>query len=212
MSLQRFQSQRFYECCSSFGNRVIPVCIALLLAFLSFSVNGAESNPGPQVGTKAPDFELPVQGKNENEFVSLSDLVDDGPVVVIVLRGFPGYQCPICNRQVGSLINRSRAFATVTGGKPNRVVLVYPGPSESLQRNASKFLGSRRLPEPFVLLRDPDMEMVTQWGLRWKAPRETAYPAAFVLDGSRRVRWAKVSDSHGGRATADEILKALNSL
>ncbi len=39
---------------------------------------------------------------------------------------------------------------------------------------------------------------------------ETAYPAAFVVDGSGKVRFAKVSRTHGGRAAAAEVLEALD--
>ena len=56
------------------------------------------------------------------------------------------------------------------------------------------------------------MKMVTQWGLRWDAPRETAYPATFVINKSGRVAWSKISKSHAGRSTAEEILKELRKL
>lgn len=172
----------------------------------------AENGQPLEVGDKAPDFELPVQG--QDAYLSLSDLIADGPVVVIVLRGFPGYQCPICTRQVGSLANRAKTLATALGGKPNRVVLVYPGAETGLEldRRAKQFFGSRRLPEPLVVVRDPGMEMITEWGLRWDAPRETAYPSAYLIGPGRRVKWAKVSDSHGGRAKVEEILNAIKRL
>jgi peroxiredoxin len=162
------------------------------------------------VGEKAPDFELPVQGRDE--YLTLSDLAVDGPVVVVVLRGYPGYQCPICNRQVGSMINRAGALSRALGSQPNRVVLVYPGEEDGLQRHADAFLGARRLPEPLVLVRDPGMEMIQSWNLRWNGRRETAYPAAYVIGSGRRVKWAKVSESHGGRASVEEILRAIRKL
>jgi peroxiredoxin len=161
-------------------------------------------------GDKAPDFELPIQG--QDAYVTLSELVKDGPVAVIVLRGYPGYQCGICNRQVGSMVNRAKALGTAVGNKPNRVVLVYPGPEQGLDRYAKEFLGARDLPEPLVMVRDQAMEMISEWGLRWDAPRETAYPAAYVIGPGRRVKWAMVSDSHAGRATVEEILSALKQL
>ncbi len=161
-------------------------------------------------GDKAPDFELPIQGRDE--YVTLSQLTAEGPVVVVVLRGYPGYQCPICNRQVGSMINRAAALSRALGPQPNRVVLVYPGEEDGLQRHADAFLGSRRLPAPLVLVRDPGMEMIKSWNLRWNGRRETAYPAAYLIGSGRRVKWAKVSDSHGGRASVEEILQAIRKL
>ncbi|TWU58012.1 redoxin domain-containing protein [Rubripirellula reticaptiva] len=160
----------------------------------------------PAVGDSAPDFKLPVVGSDE--MFSLSKQCDSGPVVVVVLRGFPGYQCPLCSKQVGALANRAKAI----GERASRIVLVYPGPSESLEDHAAEFMGPRTLPSPIVMVRDPDMKMVDKWGLRWNAPRETAYPATFVINGQGNVAWKLVSDNHAGRSTADDVVKALKKL
>jgi alkyl hydroperoxide reductase subunit AhpC len=53
------------------------------------------------------------------------------------------------------------------------------------------------------------MEMTAAWGLRWDEEGETAYPSAFVLDANGTVTFAKVSNSHGGRASSEEILATL---
>ena len=156
-----------------------------------------------QVGEKVKDFELPVVG--ENDYLRLSEQYDQGPVVVVVLRGFPGYQCPICNRQVSAMISRARAL----GRNAHRVVLVYPGESADLQQRAERFMGARRLPEPLVMVRDDGMRTIREWGLRWDEPRETAYPATYVVNQHGRVTWKKVSRSHAERSTVREILQAL---
>ncbi len=160
----------------------------------------------PAVGEKAPDFDLPIVG--EDGFIELSDQYDQGAVVVIVLRGYPGYQCPICSQQVSSLANRAKALRQ----QAHRVILVYPGDGSSLERKAEQFLGSRSLPDPLVLVRDQDMKLVDRWGLRWKKTRETAYPATYVIDSNGRIRWSKVSDSHAGRSSVEEILRELRKL
>ncbi len=54
----------------------------------------------PQVGDKAGDFMLTTLDRKP---VQLSKQLAHGPVVLVVLRGWPGYQCPICTRQVGQL-------------------------------------------------------------------------------------------------------------
>jgi len=46
---------------------------------------------------KGPDFKLSTP---EGKTVQLSEVEAKGPVVLVVLRGYPGYQCPYCNRQV----------------------------------------------------------------------------------------------------------------
>ncbi len=187
--------------------------IAALLLLLTFTFASAvETLDEPlAVGKKAIDFELPIVGtsnKESTEFVQLEDEYRKGPVVVIVLRGFPGYQCPLCSRQVSDIANRAKAFSKVA----QRVILVYPGEPDLLQRHAAEFLGSRTLPEPMVMVRDESMEMVSSWGLRWDAPRETAYPSTYVIDKNGRVTWSKVSDSHAGRTTAEEIMLELRKL
>ena len=51
--------------------------------------------------------------------------------------------------------------------------------------------------------------MVNAYGLRWDAPNETAYPSTFIVHRDGLIRFAKVSRTHGGRASATEVLAAL---
>lgn len=194
------------------GTTLSLFALACWVGLATLSPQSASAAGPLAVGDKAPDFELPVQG--EDSFLSLSDLVKDGPVVVVVLRGFPGYQCPICSRQVGSMMNRGKTLMTALGNQPNRVVFVYPGEEtgDTLDQRAKQFVGSKRLSPPFVMVRDPGMEMVKEWGLRWDEPRETAYPSVYLVGPGSRVKWSKVSKSHGGRASVEEILTAIKNL
>ena len=160
----------------------------------------------PGKGDAAPEFRLPIIGKSG--FLSLKEANESGPVVVVVLRGYPGYQCPLCSDQVSTFANRAEALASLT----DHVILVYPGAASLLEKHAEEFMGDRSLPEPLTMVRDPDMKMINEYALRWNSPRETAYPATFVVDGNGEVRWSKVSDSHGGRASAQEVIDALRAL
>ena len=83
-----------------------------------------------------------------------------------------------------------------------RVLLVYPGPGEKLDERAKEFLTDKQLPENFDLVLDPDYAFTNSYGLRWDAPKETAYPSTFLLDQQGKVFFAKVSKSHGGRTNA----------
>lgn len=157
-------------------------------------------------GDMAPDFKLAVVG--EDRYVTLQELTRSGPIALVFLRGYPGYQCPLCTQQVGTLRNRAKALTEVT----KHVVLVYPGPANELEKHSEQFLGSNALPEPLLMVRDPEMETVNQYGLRWIAPNETTYPATFVLDKHGRVVWSKISDSHAGRTNAQEIIEQLKKL
>ena len=74
----------------------------------------------PQIGGKAPDFSLKSL---KGTAVRLSDLNARGPVVLVVLRGYPGYQCPACNQQVQNYLKNAGDFAAA-GAK---VLLVLSG-------------------------------------------------------------------------------------
>jgi peroxiredoxin len=181
---------------------LIPLLLAAnFLWFENTSVPVISVTP-PAVGDKAPDFSLStVAGKT----VKLSDLTTKSPVVLIVLRGYPGYQCPYCNLQVQDFLKQAGAFASAGV----QVVLVYPGPPENLNPRANEFLAEKKLPDHFNLLLDPGYEFTNLYGLRWDAPRETAYPSTFLIDQNGIVYFAKISKVHGGRTTAAEILDAL---
>lgn len=158
----------------------------------------------PAVGQQAADFELKAL---EGEDVKLSKLVADGPVVLIVLRGFPGYQCPVCTAQVGQFLAKAKQFSAARA----KIVLIYPGPADGLKKHAADFVRGKTLPENFYLVLDPDYDFTKSYHLRWDAPQETAYPATFVIDRERKIQFAKISTTHGGRASVDEVLKALGT-
>lgn len=156
----------------------------------------------PQVGEVAPDFELTsVSGAK----VRLSRVVEEGPVVLVVLRGFPGYQCPVCQQQVGQYLQQAEKFQEAGA----QVLFVYPGPSNNLARRAQEFLRDKTIPDHFQLLLDPDYAFTTAYRLRWAAPGETAYPTTFVIGRDRKITFAKTSQSHGGRTKPEEALKPL---
>lgn len=162
----------------------------------------------PAEGSKAPDFTLQTP---KGESVRLSELVDDGPVVLVVLRGWTGSHCPACTSQVADLLKHRKEIAR----HAKNVVLVYPGITGGLGQRAGEFLANAnqpRLPEPVTLVLDPDSSMIERYGLRWDAPGETAYPTTMVIDGAGIVRWSKTSQTHKGRASAEEVLAALRAL
>lgn len=164
--------------------------------------NAACAAETPGVGAVAPEFALrSVAG----ERVQLKALREKGPVVLVVLRGYPGYQCPLCTRQVNEFVGQAQAFAA----KGAQVVMVYPGPAAELEKRAGEFLANKEWPREFGLLLDPDYGFTNAYGLRWDAPKETAYPATFVIGRDGKVIWSKVSRTHGGRTSAAEVLRAL---
>jgi peroxiredoxin len=178
--------------------------LSLLLPFM-MAANTASlhtTSTPPKVGDKAPDFTLStLQGKR----VRLSEVFAKAPVVLVALRGYPGYQCPLCNEQAHDFLKNAQGFADAKA----RVILVYPGPPENLGARATEFVADKNLPENFDLLLDPGYEFTNLYGLRWDAPNETAYPSTFLIDQKGIIFFSKISKTHGGRAKADELLEAL---
>lgn len=156
-------------------------------------------------GETAKDFQLHAIGGELSGNVQLSKVNQGGQVVVVVLRGFPGSQCPACTAQVGDFVNNADKFAA----KNTRVLLVYPGPDSQLDQRADEFLHGTKLPAPLTFLLDPGYKFTNTYGLRWDAPRETAYPSTIIVDKAGKIKFVKISDSHRGRSSAAEVLAAL---
>ena len=175
--------------------------LAVLACAIPFVLHAAP----PKVGDKAPDFALKTL---DDQTVRLSDLTATGRVVLVVLRGWPGYQCPLCTRQVQDYIAAAASFESAKA----LVVMIYPGPADDLKAHATEFLKNKLWPKEFIYLTDPAYSMVNAYGLRWDAPGETAYPSTFVLDRKGVVRFAKISHDHGNRTKAAEVLETIKEI
>jgi len=157
----------------------------------------------PQVGSMAPDFTLKTL---DDQSVRLSDLAAKSEVVLVVLRGWPGYQCPFCTRQAHDFVSHKEKFKA----DGVQVLMVYPGPADDLKAHATEFLQDKNWPKDFLLALDPDYSFTKTYGLRWDAPTETAYPSTFIIGKDGKVTFAHVSKQHGDRVRAETVLKALH--
>ena len=126
--------------------------IVLLLTRFSTTLTAAEP---PKVGEKAPDFVLKTL---DDQSVRLSEVTAKGKVILILLRGWPGYQCPACDRQVQDFIKAAPAIEQAKA----RVVFVYPGPAKELTAHAREFAEwkGKQWPKEFSYVLDPDYTMV----------------------------------------------------
>lgn len=176
--------------------------LGVVVTLLAVLTSGATAADTPKVADEAKDFELSALG---GEKIKLSKLTGVGPVVLVVLRGYPGYQCPLCTKQVAELVGRADDFKKAGA----QVVLVYPGPAEKLKEHADEFVKGKNVPANFTFLLDPDYAFTNAYNLRWDAKNETAYPSTFVIDGKRKVVFATVSKKYGGRAKVEDVLKAI---
>lgn len=176
--------------------------LSLVLVCFAARPSVAEDGP-PKLGDKATDFALQTM---DGKTVSLYSQTKDKPVILVVLRGFPGYQCPVCSAQVRSLTAGAETL------KSANVLFVYPGPAKDLGAKAEEFLSAKPLPNGFQLVLDPDYKFTNQYHLRWDGKNETAYPSTFLIDSQNTIRFAKISKSHGGRASIKEIKDALRDI
>ena len=181
------------------------VKLAVLLLVVPLMHPFTASAQTPAVGSQAPDFTLRTPS---GRAVRMSHLLGNGPLVLIVLRGYPGYQCPFCQRQVHDFVDHAGDFAAMHAS----VLLLYPGPPAHLDKRAKEFLATEsQLPANVVLVVDPDYAATNLYGLRWATPHETAYPSTFILDSKGEILFEKVSHSHGDRLSAKESLEYLRS-
>lgn len=185
-------------------HRTFPISgliLAVSLSWGSMSIGAAEP---PKVGDKAPGFTLKTL---DNRPVGLKELTQSGAGILVVLRGWPGYQCPVCDLQVRAFLQSSAELAEAKA----QVVFVYPGPAKDLEAHGKEFLESKesKWPDHFQFVLDPDYSLVNAYGLRWNSPNETAYPSTFVVDGSKTIQFVNISHSHGGRTKPEEILAAV---
>ena len=176
----------------------------LALAFLLGAlISSAQAASIPSVGDTAPDFTLSTL---DGQSVHLSDLASKSEVVLVVLRGWPGDQCPLCTAQAHDFIQNAGKFKAAGV----QVVMVYPGPVDDLTKHASDFIQDKNWPKDFLLVLDPDYSFTKSYGLRWDKQNETAYPSTFVIGKDGKVTFAHVSHQHGDRVQAGKILMTLH--
>ena len=185
--------------------KLAVVFVSLMVAVICGASSLSAQAAPPKVGDKAPDFTLAqIDGRK----LTLSTELTAGPVVLIVGRGWVGYQCPFCNRQFNDFV-KAAAEIEATGA---RVIWVYPGATEGIQDRANEFAKDRTFPPVFRFVLDPGYAFTLRYGLRWDAPKESAYPSTFVLDRQGIVRYALISKTHDGRATAADVLTELKKI
>ena len=147
----------------TFDSLVTASVLVAALAAVSPIFAADALGKAPKLGEKVPPFSLLAL---DGQRVTLEGELTHGPLVLVLLRGWPGYQCPFCTRQFADFLRHAPEFESDGA----RVVWVYPGPSDSVQQHAREFLASRALPSAFRITTDPDYVFTNAYGLRWDAP------------------------------------------
>jgi peroxiredoxin len=121
-------------------------------------------------------------------------------IALVVLRGFSGQVCVYCASQTAAIVDRIDEFSE----RGCRVVLVYPGPAESVPVfiEAVATLG-REVPESLTVALDPDLAMVKTLAIEGML----AQPTTLVVNNEAKVDWAYVGEDKQDRPSVDEILR-----
>ncbi|AKF05142.1 peroxiredoxin family protein [Sandaracinus amylolyticus] len=151
------------------------------------------STPAPDVGDVAPDFVLPDSSGAPRR---LAVLCAERPHVVVFYRG---HWCPFCLRQLGQYRERWGELDALGFGL---VAISVDEPQRSSALAA-------QLELPFRLLCDARREVVSAYGILNAGEKGgIAYPATFVLDRDRTVRFRSL-DRTASRADLDVVLAFL---
>jgi len=170
-----------------------------------------------KVGDPAPDFALPHA---TGETVTLSELLEQGPVVLTWYRG--GW-CPYCNITLHYLQQKLPEFkaagATLVAISPEQ-------PDKSLSTQEKNEL-------EFYVLSDMGNQVAGDYGIKYKLPPEIIasfdgrldipgyngddswelpLSATYIVDTDGTIAWAYVNPDYRERAEPDDIVKALREL
>jgi peroxiredoxin len=145
------------------------------------------------VGDRAPNFMLQNQeGKN----VRLSDLADEGRVVLIFFRG---KYCLSCRAALRGLVDRYPDFTS------SRVALVAVGPVSPEEAKAFEL--------PFPVLSDLELEATKKYGLLHEKGlfgSDVPRPTTMLLDkGTRTILWMRTETDVRTRPDPEEIFNLL---
>jgi peroxiredoxin len=153
-----------------------------------------EGTPSVAVGDRAPDFMLKDQ---EGRDVRLSDLTDQGRVVLIFFRG---KYCLACRAALRGLLPKLEDF------KNSRVAVVAVGPMTPAEAKAFDL--------PFPVLSDPDLEATKKYGLvheKGLLNKDVPRPTTMLIDKERKIRWMRAETSLRVRPDPEEVFEQLKN-
>ena len=174
---------------------------------------------GKAVGDKVKNFT--ATDADGNAF-NLKDALKDGPVVLLFYRG---QWCPVCNRHLSQLQEELEKIES-TGAK---VIAISPEKQENLQKTKSKtgagftllYDKDYKISEDFDVAFVPKDQIIEAYNNRLGADLENAHsdnsnripvPATFIINQKGKVVWRHFDRDYKERASAEEILEALNKI
>ena len=152
-----------------------------------------EPPPAVAVGDRAPDFMLKSQ---DGKDVRLSDLTDQGRVVLIFFRG---KYCLACRASLRGLLPRYPDFVS------SKVSIVAVGPVTPEEAKAFEL--------PFPVLSDTEFEATKKYGLfheKGLLGKDVPRPTTLLIDkGTRTIRWMRTETDVRTRPDPEEIFNHL---
>lgn len=197
--------------------------ILILILFISaFSVQGQhntiEEVSGKEVGEKVKSFSaVDADGNTFN----LKTALKDGPVVLLFYRG---QWCPVCNHHLSQLQEKLDEIER----KGAKVIAVSPEKQENLQETKSQtgaeftllYDKDYKISEDFDVAFVPKEQLIELYDTRLDADLENAHsdnskripvPATFIIDQKGKVAWRHFDRDYKERASAEEIMEALDN-
>ena len=171
-----------------------------------FTFKDVESNS--ETGGRLPERDVQLIGAS-GETVSLSDYRGK-PLVLIFMRGFPGFICPYCTTQTAQLAARYGEL-TAAGAE---VAIVYPTKEDDREKVREFVAACNEILEeegeaglPFPVLLDPGTKVVRRYNIEG----DLSKPSTYVLDAQGVVHYAYVGRTSDDRPSVDRILKEVQS-
>lgn len=169
-----------------------------------------------KIGEKAPVFEIP---NAKGELISLSDLLEKGPVIVTFYRGS---WCPYCNLQLRALQTR---LAEINELGATLVAISPQVPDGSMTKDEINEM-------TFSVLSDQNAKIASEYGVAWEVPdflvdhmkvgrsldlekinngngHILPIPATFVLGRDGVVIWNYVDVDYRTRSEPGDIIEVL---
>jgi peroxiredoxin len=143
----------------------------------------------------APDALVKKRDGTEFDLAALWAKEKDQKVVVVFYRG--GW-CPYCKKQLAELQEHYRDFMDA------KAVVVGVSNEEGAASTALR----EKLGLGFELYSDPELAMITKWGVEDTA-QKIAKPATFVVQPGGMISWRKIGDKPSDHPTMEELLAAL---
>ncbi len=126
------------------------------------------------------------------------------PVVVCLMRGFSGQVCIYCATQTAAIANNYQKF-TNAGAE---VVVIYPGPTESVPAFVQAVQSLRKDPPPMPIGLDVSLLLVRGLGVE----ENLAKPTSLIIDTDGKIVYAYIGASMADRPSVEDLLQALRKV